>query len=187
MPKNNYLKRGQTGHTYVKRDYGKYTLYKLHEGEKKYRKVMDSTDYEDIRPHRHDNHRKTEFKPKEPIPLAEYREKAKGKHKETYAKRAKPKKEIKTQTATLAASDKALQKIPRTTGLVIAEQTRPQKVRVQVNSKTSIMVYPNEVENAITRFNKRYKQSQEQSHNHQRKPVPKVKTKQVQSDLIFYN
>jgi hypothetical protein len=70
---------------------------------------------------------------------------------------------------------------------VIAEQNRPQKVRVIVDSKTSIMVYPNEAENAIARFNKRYQQSQEQSHIHQRKPIQKAKVKQQQSDLIFYN
>jgi hypothetical protein len=187
MPKNNYLKRGEVGHTYIKRDYGKYTLYRCNNNGK-YHKVMDSLNYEDIRPHRHDNHRKTEFKPKEPIPLAEYREKAKDKHKAAYANRSKPKKEIKTQTATLAASDKALGKIPRTTGLVIAEQSRPQKVRVQVNSKTSIMVYPNEVENAIARYNQRYRQSQEQNHlNNRAKPKAEKKIKQEQSDLIFFH
>jgi hypothetical protein len=87
----------------------------------------------------------------------------------------------------LAAKDKALQRIETKEGIVIAEQSRPQKVRVIVDSKTSIMVYPNEVNNAIARFNKRYQQSQEQSHNHQRKPLPKAKVKQQQSDLIFYN
>jgi hypothetical protein len=185
MPKNNYLKRGQTGHTYVKRDYGKYTLYRCNK-DGKYSKVMDSVNYEDIRPHRHDNHRKTEFKPKEPIPLAEYREKAKGKHKETYAKRAKPKKEIKTQTATLAASDKALQKIPRNTGLVINDNMRDY-MEVRIDSKTIMRVHPDREQGAVERYMRRYKQSQEQSHNHQRKPVPKVKVKQQQSDLIFYN
>jgi formylmethanofuran dehydrogenase subunit E len=88
---------------------------------------------------------------------------------------------------TLAAKDKALQRIETKEGIVIAEQNRPQKVRVIVDSKTSIMVYPNEAENAIARFNKRYQQSQEQSHNHQRKPIQKSKVKQQQSDLIFYN
>jgi hypothetical protein len=71
--------------------------------------------------------------------------------------------------------------------LVIAEQNRPQKVRVVVNSKTSIMVYPNEVENAIARYNQRYRQSQEQSHNYNRKPVAKPKQKQLQSEQYFYN
>jgi hypothetical protein len=101
----------------------------------------------------------------------------------------KPKrtKVVQTMECTLAAKDKALQRIETKEGIVIAEQNRPQKVRVIVDSKTSIMVYPNEAENAIARFNKRYQQSQEQSHNHQRKPLPKSKVKQQQSDLIFYN
>jgi hypothetical protein len=187
MPKNNYLKRGQTGHTYVKRDYGKYTLYRCDKGGK-YHKVMDSLNYEDIRPHRHDNHRKTEFKPKEPIPLAEYREKAKDKHKETYAKRAKPKKEIKTQTATLAASDKALQKIERKEGIYIRVNEEKEEFKsVKLCKGMWLLPKPDKVEGALERHYRRMKQSQEQSHNHQRKPVTKVKTKQQQSDLIFYN
>jgi len=101
----------------------------------------------------------------------------------------KPKrtKVVQTMECTLAAKDKALERIETKEGIVIAEQSRPQKVRVIVDSKTSIMVYPNEAENAIARFNKRYKQSQEQSHNHQRKPIQKVKDKQPQSDLIFFH
>jgi hypothetical protein len=101
----------------------------------------------------------------------------------------KPKrtKVVQTMECSLAAKDKALQRIETKEGIVIAEQSRPQKVRVIVDSKTSIMVYPNEAENAIARFNKRYQQSQEQSHIHQRKPIQKVKVKQQQSDLIFYN
>ena len=102
---------------------------------------------------------------------------------------AKPKrtKVVQTMECTLAAKDKALQRIETKEGIKIVEQSRPQKVRVIVDSKTSIMVYPNEAENAIARFNKRYQQSQEQSHIHQRKPIQKVKVKQQQSDLIFYN
>jgi hypothetical protein len=101
----------------------------------------------------------------------------------------KPKrtKVVQTMECTLAAKDKALQRIETKEGIVIAEQNRPQKVRVIVDSKTSIMVYPNEVENAIARFNKRYQLSQEQSHIHQRKPISKVKEKQQQSDLIFFH
>jgi hypothetical protein len=101
----------------------------------------------------------------------------------------KPKrtKVVQTMECTLAAKDKALQRIETKEGIKIVEQSRPQKVRVIVDSKTSIMVYPNEAENAIARFNKRYRQSQEQSHIHQRKPIQKVKDKQQQSDLIFYN
>ena len=101
----------------------------------------------------------------------------------------KPKrtKVVQTMECTLAAKDKALQRIETKEGIVIAEQARPQKVRVVVDSKTSIMVYPNEAENAIARFNKRYQQSQEQSHIHQRKPIQKVKVKEQQSDLIFFH
>jgi ribosomal protein S21 len=101
----------------------------------------------------------------------------------------KPKrtKVVQTMECTLAAKDKALQRIETKEGIVIAEQNRPQKVRVIVDSKTSIMVYPNEAENAIARFNKRYQQSQEQSHIHQRKPVAKPKQKEHKSDLIFFH
>jgi hypothetical protein len=98
-----------------------------------------------------------------------------------------PKKVVQTMEATLKAKDKVLERIARTDKLVIAEQSRPQKVRVVVNSKTSIMVYPNEVENAIQRYNQRYRQSQEQSHIHQRKTVAKPKQKEPQSDLIFFH
>jgi hypothetical protein len=102
---------------------------------------------------------------------------------------AKPKrtKVVQTMECTLAAKDKALQRIETKEGIVIAEKNRPQKVRVIVDSKTSIMVYPNEAENAIARYNQRYRQSQEQSHIHQRKPVAKTKQKEVQSDLIFFH
>ena len=89
--------------------------------------------------------------------------------------------------ATLKAKDKVLERIARTDKLVIAEQSRPQKVRVVVNSKTSIMVYPNEVENAIARYNQRYRQSQEQNHVYNRKPIAKTKQKEPQSDLIFFH
>lgn len=99
----------------------------------------------------------------------------------------KQKKVVKTQSATIAAQDKALQRIERTDKLVIAEQNRPQKVRVQVDSKTSILVYPNEVENAITRYNQRYKQSQQQSCHTARQSPNKGKKKEPQSDLIFFH
>jgi hypothetical protein len=102
---------------------------------------------------------------------------------------AKPKrtKVVQTMECTLAAKDKALQRIETKEGIVIAEQNRPPKVRVIVDSKTSMLVYPHLVDNALNRHYKRYQQSQEQSHNHQRKPIPKEKVKQQQSDLIFYN
>jgi hypothetical protein len=94
---------------------------------------------------------------------------------------------VQTMEATLKAKDKLLERIARTDKLVIAEQSRPQKVRVVVNSKTSIMVYPNEVENAIARYNQRYRQSQEQNHVYNRKPIAKTKQKEPQSDLIFFH
>ena len=100
----------------------------------------------------------------------------------------KEKKVVKTQSASIAASDKALQRIAKPEILEIKEQNRPQKVRVQVDSKTSILVYPNEVENAIQRYNQRYKQSQEQSHQQQRSnPNRTKKVKEPQSDLIFFH
>jgi hypothetical protein len=102
---------------------------------------------------------------------------------------AKPKrtKVVQTMECTLAAKDKALERIETKEGIVIAEQSRPPKVDVIIDSKTTMKVYPHKVQNAKERYMKRYKQSQEQSHNHQRKPIPKAKVKQQQSDLIFYN
>jgi len=101
----------------------------------------------------------------------------------------KPKrtKVVQTMECSLAAKDKALQRIETKEGIKIVEQSRPQKVRVIIDSKTSMLVYPHLVDNALNRHYKRYQQSQEQSHNHQRKPVPKVKVKQQQSDLIFFH
>jgi hypothetical protein len=209
MPKNNYLKRGEVGHTYIKRDYGRYTLYKC-DTDGKYRKVMHSEDYEEIRPHRHEHRKKWTYTPPPPYTTEQCRDwqrkllgspltggrygkkpkRVKKPKVEKVAKRAKtpkPKKEIKTQTATLAASDKALGKIPRTTGLVIKDSERPY-VEVVVNSKTTIRVHPDRVEGAVERYMRRYRQSQEQNHlNNRAKPKAEKKVKQEQSDLIFYN
>jgi hypothetical protein len=101
----------------------------------------------------------------------------------------KPKrtKVVQTMECTLAAKDKALQRIETKEGIVIAEQSRPQKVDVIIDSKTTMKVYPHKVEGAEQRYYSRMKQSQEQSHNHQRKPIPKAKVKQQQSDLIFFH
>ena len=101
----------------------------------------------------------------------------------------KPKrtKVVQTMECTLAAKDKALQRIETKDGIVIAEESRPQKVDVIIDSKTTMKVYPHMLEHAKERYRQRYQQSQEQSHNHQRKPIQKVKVKQQQSDLIFYN
>jgi hypothetical protein len=210
MAKHQELTKGQIGHTYIKRDYGRYTLYKC-DTDGKYRKVMHSEDYEEIRPHRHEHRKKWTYTPPPPYTTEQCRDwqrkllgspltggrygkkpkRVKKPKVEKVAKRAKtpkPKKEIKTQTATLAASDKALGKIPRTTGLVIAEQSRPQKVEVKLDSKTSVMVYPHRVENAIARYNQRYRQSQEQNHlNNRAKPKAEKKIKQEQSENYFYN
>jgi sRNA-binding carbon storage regulator CsrA len=267
MQRRNEIIAGEVGHTKIKRDYGMFSLYKLHEGESNYRKIMESTDYEVLRPHRHEHRKKYSYTPPPPVTVEQSRAmqiKAKKGKPQVKAERPKqmlpighvkvkvareayhvlmhigsnqykkiktlykfsdtlpyrnnkmmthngkikyrdfpepvpkvkpiplPKtkpapKVVQTMEATLKAKDKLLERIARTDKLVIAEQSRPQKVRVVVNSKTSIMVYPNEVENAIQRYNQRYKQSQEQSHIHQRKPVAKPKQKQVQSDLIFFH
>jgi len=267
MQRRNEIIAGEVGHTKIKRDYGIFSLYKLHEGECRYRKIMESTNYEDIRPYRHEHRKKHTYTPPPPVTVEQSRAmQIKAKKGKQQVQHTRPKqmlpighvkvkvareayhvlmhigsnqykkiktlykfadtlpyrnnkmmthngkimyrdfpepvpkvkpiplpktkpapKVVQTMEATLRAKDKLLERIARTDKLVIAEQNRPQKVRVVVNSKTSIMVYPNEVENAIARYNQRYRQSQEQSHIHQRKPVAKTKQKQQQSDLIFYN
>jgi len=101
--------------------------------------------------------------------------------------KAKRTKVVQTMECTLAAKDKALQRIETKEGIVIAEQSRPQKVDVVIDSKTIIKVYPHMLEHAKERYRQRYKQSQEQSHNHQRKPVAKPKQKEHKSDLIFFH
>jgi hypothetical protein len=98
-----------------------------------------------------------------------------------------PRKVVQTMEATLKAKDKALEKIETKDGIVIAEENRPQKVDVIIDSKTTMKVYPHTLEHAKDRYRQRYKQSQEQSHNHQRKPIPKAKEKQQQSEQYFYN
>ena len=212
MPNYSELKYGEVGHTTVKRDYGRYTLYKVHQGEKRYRKVMHSENYEDIRPHRHEHAKKWTYKPPPPYSLTAHRDWQRkhfgskltgdrygGKPKKLKVvkevkvkplplpKTPAPKKVVQTMEATLKAKDKALERIAKPEKLVIKEQSRPPKVRVQVDSKTSILVYPNEVENAITRYNQRYKQSQEQANTKQRSGNirPPAKVKQTESETIF--
>lgn len=88
---------------------------------------------------------------------------------------------------TLKAKDKALERIAKPEKLVIKEKDRPQKVHVQLDAKTSVMVYPEMVEHARERYRQRHKQSQEQASTKQRQSPNKAKVKQVQSDLIFFH
>ena len=265
MQRRNEIIAGEVGHTKIKRDYGIFSLYKLHEGESNYRKIMESTDYEVLRPHRHEHRKKYTYtppppvtveqsramqikakkgkqqkqhtRPKQPLPIGHVKVKVarnayhvmlyigdnhyrkiktlykfadtlpyrnnkmmthNGKLKyrdfEEPAPKVKPlpklpapKKVVQTMDTTLRAKDKALERIAKPEKLVIKEQNRPQKVRVQVNSKTAIYVYPNDVENAIIRYNQRYKQSQEQANIKQRASPNKGKKKEPQSDLIFFH
>lgn len=267
MQRRNEIIAGEVGHTKIKRDYGIFSLYKLHEGESTYRKIMESTDYEVLRPHRHEHRKKYTYtppppvtveqsrahqnkakkgkqqkqhtRPKQPLPIGHvkvkvarnayhvmlyigdnhYRKiktlykfadtlpyrnnkmmthngKLKYRNFEEPSPKVKPlpipktpaaKKVVQTMDTTLRAKDKALERIAKPEKLVIKEQNRPQKVRVQVNSKTAIYVYPNDVENAITRYNQRYKQSQEQANTMQRASPNKGKKKEPQSDLIFFH
>jgi len=267
MQRRNEIISGEVGHTKIKRDYGIFSLYKLHEGECRYRKIMESTNYEDIRPYRHEHRKKHTYTPPPPVTVEQSRamqiKAKKGKQqvqhtrpkqmlpighvkvkvaREAYhvlmhigsnqykkiktlykfadtlpyrnnkmmthngalkyrdfkepapkvkplpiPKTPAPKKVVQTMDTTLRAKDKALERIAKPEKLVIKEQNRPQKVRVQVNSKTSILVYPNEVENAIARYNQRYRQSQEQANTKQRASPNKGKKKEPQSDLIFFH
>lgn len=265
MQRRNEIIAGEVGHTKIKRDYGIFSLYKLHEGESNYRKIMESTDYEVLRPHRHEHRKKYTYtppppvtveqsramqikakkgkqqkqhtRPKQPLPIGHVKVKVarnayhvmlyigdghyrkiktlykfadtlpyrnnkmmthNGKLKyrdfnepqpkvKPLPKTPAPKKVVQTMGTTLRAKDKALERIAKPDKLVIKEKERPQKVRVQVNSKTSILVYPNDVENAITRYNQRYKQSQEQANTKQRQSPNKGKKKEPQSDLIFFH
>lgn len=264
MQRRNEIIAGEVGHTKIKREYGMFSLYKLHEGEIRYRKIMESTDYEVLRPHRHEHRKKYSYtppapvtveqsramqikakkgkpqntRPKQPLPIGHIKVKAvrnayhvmqhvgnnsykkiktlykfadtlpyrnnkmmthNGKLKYRDFPEPKPKvkplpklplprKVVQTMDTTLRAKDKALERIAKPEKLVIKEQNRPQKVRVQVDSKTSILVYPDEVENAITRYNQRYKQSQEQANTKQRQsPNRTKKVKEPQSDLIFFH
>lgn len=99
----------------------------------------------------------------------------------------KQKKVVKTQSASIAASDKALQRIERTDKLVIKEKERPQKVAVQLDSKTIVMVYPEMLEHAKERYRQRHKQSQQQPCHTARQSPNKGKKKEPQSDLIFFH
>ena len=94
---------------------------------------------------------------------------------------------VQTMECSLKAKDKVLERISRNDKLVIAEQSRPQKVPVRIDSRTTVEVYPHKVDNAVALYNQRHRQSQEQSHIHQRKPVAKTKQKEPQSDLIFFH
>lgn len=265
MKRRNEIIAGEVGHTKIKREYGMYSLYKLHEGESQYRKIMESTDYEVIRPYRHEHRKKWTYnppppitieqsramqtkakkgkqqakviRPKQPLPIGHvkvkvareayhvflhtgnnhykkiktlykfadtlpYRNNKKMTHngKLKYRdfpepppkvppmpKTPAPKKVVQTMDATLKAKDKALQKIDKPDKLVIKENDRPQKVAVQLDSKTSVMVYPEMVEHARERYRQRHKQSQQQPCHTARQSPNKGKKKEPQSDLIFFH
>jgi hypothetical protein len=102
-------------------------------------------------------------------------------------RKAKRTKVVQTMECTLKAKDKALQRIETKEGIKIAEQSRPQKVAVQLDSKTSVMVYPEMLEHAKERYRKRHKQSQQQSCHTARQSPNKGKKKEPQSDLIFFH
>jgi hypothetical protein len=209
MPNYSELRYGQEGHTTVKRDYGRYTLYKVHEGENRYRKVMHSENYEDIRPHRHEHAKKWTYKPPPPYSLTAHRDWQRkhfgskvtgdrygGKPKKVKVvkevkikplpipKTPAPKKVVQTMDATLKAKDKALERIAKPDKLVIKEKERPQKVRVPYCPKTSIMVYPHQVEGAVQRYNQRYHQSQQQP-CHTARQSPNKGKKQSKNDTIY--
>ena len=266
MQRRNEIIAGEVGHTKIKRDYGIFSLYKLHEGESNYRKIMESTDYEVLRPHRHEHRKKYTYtppppvtveqsramqikakrgkqqkqhtRPKQPLPIGHvtvkvarnayhvmlyigdghYRKiktlykfadtlpyrnnkmmthngKLKYRNFEEPPPKVKPfpipktpapKKVVQTMDTTLRAKDKALERITKPEKLVIKDNFRDY-MEVRINSKTIMRVHPDREQGALQRYNQRYRQSQEQNHTHQRKPLHKVKDKQPQSDLIFYN
>ena len=263
MKRRNEIIAGEVGHTKIKRDYGMFSLYKLHEGESKYRKIMESTDYEVLRPYRHEHRKKNTYKPPPPVTVEESRamqiKAKKGKPQNTRPKQPLPighikvkavrnayhvmqhvgnnsyrkiktlykfadtlpyrnnkmmthngklkyrdfpepkpkvkplpklplpKKVVQTMDTTLRAKDKALERIAKPEKLVIKEKDRPKKVAVQLDAKTSVMVYPEMVEHARERYRQRHKQSQEQANTKQRQSPNKAKVKQPQSDLIFFH
>ena len=101
----------------------------------------------------------------------------------------KPKrtKVVQTMECTLAAKDKALQRIETKDGIVIKDSERHGRASVTIKRGTIVLVSPDKKDTAEKDYWERHKQSQEQSHNHQRKPIPKAKVKQQQSDLIFFH
>ena len=265
MQRRNEIIAGEVGHTKIKREYGIFSLYKLHEGEIRYRKIMESTDYEVLRPHRHEHRKKYTYTPPAPITVEQSRamqiKAKKGKQQKQHTKPKQPlpighvkvkvarnayhvllyigdnhykkiktlykfadtlpyrnnkmmthngklkyrdfeeptpkvkplpklpaaKKVVQTMDTTLRAKDKALERIAKPEKLVIKEKERPQKVAVQLDAKTSVMVYPEMVEHARERYRQRHKLSQEQANTKQRTSPNKGKKKQPQSDLIFFH
>jgi hypothetical protein len=73
MQRRNEIIAGEVGHTKIKREYGMFSLYKLHEGEIRYRKIMESTDYEVLRPHRHEHRKKYTYTPPPPVTVEQSR------------------------------------------------------------------------------------------------------------------
>lgn len=92
----------------------------------------------------------------------------------------------KTMSATLAASDKALEKIYRPDNIVIKDNGRDY-TEVPLNSKTILRVDPNRTGDAATKYNRALKQSQEQSNTKQRAGNirPAAKVKQSKNDIIY--
>ena len=94
MQRRNEIIAGEVGHTKIKREYGIFSLYKLHEGEIRYRKIMESTDYEVLRPHRHEHRKKYTYTPPAPITVEQSRamqiKAKKGKQQKQHTKPKQP-------------------------------------------------------------------------------------------------
>lgn len=92
------------------------------------------------------------------------------------------------EVVTLAAKDKLLQKIQRNDNIYIrVNEVNEEFISVKLKKGTWVLPTPEKVDGAVQRYNQRYRLSQEQSHIHQRKPLPKAKVKQQQSEQYFYN
>lgn len=205
MQRRNEIIAGEVGHTKIKREYGMFSLYKLHKGEIRYRKIMESTDYEVLRPHRHEHRKKYTYTPPAPITVEQSREwqrkhynsQCSGEPDKNRARQGKafvynplplPKKVVQTMDTTLRAKDKALERIAKPEKLVIKDNDRPYK-EVVIDSKTTIRVHPDRVEGAKERYYRWLHKSQEQANTKQRSGniKPAAKVKQPQSDLIFFH
>jgi hypothetical protein len=99
----------------------------------------------------------------------------------------KPTKVVQTMECTLAAKDKALQRIETKEGIVIKDSERHGRASVTIKRGTIVLVSPDKKDTAEKDYWERHKLSQEQSHIHQRKPVAKTKQKEHKSDLIFFH
>lgn len=94
MQRRNEIIAGEAGHTKIKREYGMFSLYKLHKGEVRYRKIMESADYEVLRPHRHEHRKKYSYTPPPPITVEQSRamqiKAKKGKQQKQHTKPKQP-------------------------------------------------------------------------------------------------